>query len=119
MHVCGLIVLDPTTMPDGYTYEAFKDHLEDRVSDVPEFTRRLRWVPLDLAHPIWVADQHFDIDHHVHRLALPQTGGYAELVTLCGPLAGLPLDRSPPLWGMWGRGGSPAKGVGMGRAKCR
>src|SRR3546814_1608777 len=101
MHVCGLIVLDPTTMPDGNTYEAFKDHLEDRVSDVPEFTRRLRWVPLDLAHPIWVADQHFDIDHHVHRLALPQPGGYDELVQLCGHLAGLTMDRSRPLWEMW------------------
>ncbi len=58
-------------------------------------------MPLKLDHPIWVKDQHFDIDRHVHRLALPQPGGYDELVELAGHLAGQPLDRSRPLWEMW------------------
>ncbi|MFC7494894.1 MULTISPECIES: WS/DGAT/MGAT family O-acyltransferase [unclassified Nocardioides] len=101
MHVCGLIVLDPSTIPDGYSYAAFRAELERRVRDVPEFTRKLRKVPLGIDHPIWVQDRHFDIDHHVHRLALPAPGGYAELVELASHLAGLPLDRSQPLWEMW------------------
>jgi diacylglycerol O-acyltransferase / wax synthase len=101
MHVCGVIVLDPSTMPDGYSFEALKQGIDDRVHDVPHFTRRLRKVPLKLDHPIWVRDTHFDIDRHVHRLALPQPGGYDELVELCGHIAGQPLDRSGPLWEMW------------------
>jgi diacylglycerol O-acyltransferase len=101
MHVCGLIVLDPSTMPEGYSFDAFKRGIDDRVHDVPHFTRKLRKVPLKLDHPIWVRDTHFDIDRHVHRLALPQPGGYEELVDLCGHLAGQPLDRSGPLWEMW------------------
>ena len=101
MHVCGVIVLDPSTMPDGYSYPAFRDELERRVRDVPEFTRKLRRVPMGIDHPIWVQDSHFDIDRHVHRLALPSPGGYAELVELTSHLAGLPLDRSAPLWEMW------------------
>ncbi|MDT0201441.1 wax ester/triacylglycerol synthase family O-acyltransferase [Nocardioides sp. AE5] len=101
MHVCGLIVLDPSTMPEAYTYERLRDAIESRVSQVPEFTRRLRRVPLDLDHPVWVRDQHFDIEHHVHRLALPAAGGYDELMALCGHLAGLTMDRSRPLWEMW------------------
>src|SRR6478609_8803477 len=101
MHVCGVIVLDPSTMPDGYTFEAFRDEIDRRVRDVPEFTRRLRKVPLGLDHPIWVHDRHFDIDRHVHRLALPSPGGPAELAELTSHLAGLPLDRSRPLWEMW------------------
>ncbi len=101
MHVCGVIVLDPSTMPDGYTFEAFRDEIDRRVSDVPEFTRRLRKVPLGLDHPVWVHDRHFDIDRHVHRLALPSPGGRAELAELTGHFAGLPLDRSRPLWEMW------------------
>ncbi|WP_395656437.1 wax ester/triacylglycerol synthase family O-acyltransferase [Nocardioides sp.] len=101
MHVCGVIVLDPSTMPDGYSYPAFRDELERRVRDVPEFTRKLRKVPMGIDHPIWVQDRHFDIDRHVHRLALPAPGGYDELVELTGHLAGLPLDRSRPLWEMW------------------
>lgn len=101
MHVCGVIVLDPSTMPDGYTYDTFRDELERRVRDVAEFTRKLRTVPMGIDHPIWVHDQHFDIDRHVHRLALPSPGGYRELVELTSHLAGLPLDRSRPLWEMW------------------
>ncbi|MBZ5738809.1 WS/DGAT/MGAT family O-acyltransferase [Nocardioides mangrovi] len=101
MHVCGVIVLDTSTMPDGYAYPSFRDELDRRVRDVPEFTRKLRKVPMGIDHPIWVRDQHFDIDHHVHRLALPSPGGYAELVELTSHLAGLPLDRSKPLWEMW------------------
>lgn len=101
MHVCGLIVLDPSTMPEPYSFAGLRAGIDERVRDVPDFTRKLRRVPLGLDHPIWVRDQQFDIERHVHRLALPTPGGYAELVELAGHLAGLPLDRSRPLWEMW------------------
>jgi diacylglycerol O-acyltransferase len=58
-------------------------------------------VPLDLDHPVWVDHADFDIDRHVHRMALPSPGGDEELAALCGHLAGQPLDRSRPLWEMW------------------
>jgi diacylglycerol O-acyltransferase len=101
MHVCGVIVLDPSTMPEPYSFAAFRDGIESRVREVPDFTRKLRRVPLGLDHPVWVRDPQFDIERHVHRLALPTPGGYDELVDLAGHLAGLPLDRSRPLWDMW------------------
>jgi diacylglycerol O-acyltransferase len=101
MHVCGLIVLDPSTMPEPYSFAAMRDGIDERVRDVPDFTRKLRRVPLGLDHPVWVRDTQFDIERHVHRLALPTPGGYAELTELAGHLAGLPLDRSRPLWEMW------------------
>lgn len=101
MHVCGLIVLDPSTMPTAYSFDKIQAEIDRRVSDVPSFTRKLRRVPLGLDHPIWVRDKQFDIERHVHRLALPSPGGYAELVSLASHLAALPLDRSRPLWEMW------------------
>ena len=101
MHVCGLIVLDPSTMPEAYSFATMRAGIEARVRDVPDFTRKLRRVPLGLDHPVWVRDHQFDIERHVHRLALPTPGGYAELTELAGHLAGLPLDRSRPLWEMW------------------
>lgn len=101
LHVCGLIVLDPATIPGGYSFPAFQATLNERVRDVPAFTRRLRRVPFDLDHPVWVRDSAFDVERHVHRLALPSPGGYHELTQLAGHLAGLPLDRSRPLWEMW------------------
>jgi len=101
MHVCGVIVVDPSTMPTPYSFEAMQSAIEEQVRDVPAFTKKLRRVPLGLDHPIWVRDRQFDIERHVHRLALPQPGGYRELTSLTGHLAGLPLDRSRPLWEMW------------------
>jgi len=101
MHVCGLIVLDPSTMPTAYSFEHVQSEIDRRVKDVPAFTRKLRRVPLGLDHPIWVRDKGFDIERHVHRLALPQPGGYRELAALTAHLAALPLDRSRPLWEMW------------------
>ncbi len=101
MHVCGVVVVDPETMPEGYSFAAMKAALGERVAAIPSFRRRLRKVPLHLDHPIWVDDQDFDIDRHVHRVALPAPGGDQELAEICGHLAGIPLDRSRPLWEMW------------------
>jgi diacylglycerol O-acyltransferase len=101
MHVCGLIVLDPSTIPGGYSFAAMQAGIDQQVKDVPAFTRKLRRVPLGLDHPIWVRDRQYDIERHVHRLALPAPGGYDELVSLASHLAALPLDRSRPLWEMW------------------
>ena len=56
MHVCGLIVLDPSTMPEPLLVRRLRDGIEARVRDVPEFTRKLRRVPLGLDHPVWVRD---------------------------------------------------------------
>lgn len=101
MHVCGLILVDPSTMPDGYDFASMKAELERRVRDVPMFNRRLKGVPLGIDHPVWVEDEDFDIDRHVHRMGLPSPGGPAELAELVGHLAGIPLDRGRPLWEMW------------------
>jgi diacylglycerol O-acyltransferase / wax synthase len=101
LHVCGIFVLQPDSMPGGYSFPSMRAELGRRVSAVPEFRQKLRRVPLDLDHPVWVDDTDFDIERHVHRLALPAPGGDAELAEVCGHLAGIPLDRSRPLWEMW------------------
>lgn len=101
LHVCGLIVLQPDSIPGGYSFESMRAEMTQRVLAAPEFRQKLRHVPLDLDHPVWVDDEDFDIERHVHRLALPRPGGEQELADLCGHLAGLPLDRSRPLWEMW------------------
>ncbi len=101
MHVCAVMVLDPATMTSSYSFGEVQERIAESVRDVPGFTRKIRGVPLGLDHPVWVRDRNFDIERHVHRLALPVPGGYAELMDLCAHLASLPLDRSRPLWEMW------------------
>jgi diacylglycerol O-acyltransferase len=100
MHVCGVLLLDPSTVPEGYSFERLREDLEKRVVAIPAFRRRLHQVPLGLDHPVWVDDADFDIDRHLHRVAVPAPGGTAELTEVCAHMAGIPLDRSRPLWEM-------------------
>jgi diacylglycerol O-acyltransferase len=101
MHVCGLLVLDQSTMPDGYEFERTRAHLRERIGSNPAFRRKVHNPMLNLDHPIWVDDEDFDIEHHVRRAIVPAPGGRAELAAVCGDIASQPLDRDRPLWEMW------------------
>jgi diacylglycerol O-acyltransferase len=101
MHVCGIVLVDPDTVVGGYSFGQLKSELGRRVEAIPAFRRKLKTVPLGIDHPVWVDDADFDVDRHVHRIAVPAPGGDAELAELCGHLASIPLDRSRPLWEMW------------------
>lgn len=101
MHIGLALVVDPGGAPPAETFGQMRSALAERLPDVPALLRRPRHVPLDLDHPVWVRDEAFDLDRHVHRLAVPSPGGLEEVAELCGHLSGIPLDRSLPLWEMW------------------
>ena len=52
MHVCGLVVVDPSTIPGGYAFPTFAAELSERIKPIPSFRRKLRHVPLHLDHPV-------------------------------------------------------------------
>jgi diacylglycerol O-acyltransferase / wax synthase len=101
LHVCSILELDASTMPGGYTFDRLRDELALRIKAMPEFREKLADSPLNLDHPVWVEDNYFDVNRHLHRIGLPPPGGRTELAEICGHIAGLPLDRSRPLWEMW------------------
>ncbi|OBG72190.1 diacylglycerol O-acyltransferase [Mycobacterium sp. E3305] len=101
MHVCSIMELDTSTMPGGYTFDRLRDALSLRIKAIPEFREKLANSPLNLDHPVWVDDENFLLDRHLHRIALPAPGGRAELAEICGHIAESPLDRRRPLWEMW------------------
>ena len=101
MHVCGLIVLDPATVPSGYSFEKMRRLIGERTDNTPQFRRRVHDHVLNLDHPIWVDDDQFDIEHHVRRVAVPAPGGREEVARVCSDLAAQPLDRGRPLWEFW------------------
>ncbi|MBV9515732.1 MAG: wax ester/triacylglycerol synthase family O-acyltransferase [Mycobacteriaceae bacterium] len=101
LHVCSILELDTSTMPDGYTFDRFKEDLLGRIRAMPVFREKLADSPLNLDHPVWVDDDDFDIDRHVHRIGLPAPGGRRELAEICAHIASFPLDRSKPLWETW------------------
>lgn len=101
LHVSGLIVLDVSEMEGGYSFDVLRAELARRITGMPTFRRRLHDSVLNVDHPVWVEDEEFDIDHHLHRVALPAPGGDHELAELCAHLASQPIDRSMPLWQMY------------------
>ena len=112
LHVCSVLELDASTIPGGYSFERLREQLALRITAIPTFREKLANSFLNLDHPVWVEDEHFDIERHVHRIGLPAPGGRAELAEVCGHLASLPLDRRHPLWEMWaieGLGGTDAR----------
>jgi len=100
LHVCALLILDPTAEGCDYSFDSFKAELGRRIAHVPQMRRRLRSVPLNLDHPLWAEDADFDLDYHIRRYGLPQPGGRKELADLVGDIAGTPMDRDKPLWQM-------------------
>ncbi len=97
MHVCSIIELDTSTVPGGYSFDGLRDALALRIKAIPAFREKLANSPLNLDHPVWVDDEEFNIDRHLHRIAVPAPGGRAELSEICGHIAQTPLDRGRSL----------------------
>ncbi|MBV8929213.1 MAG: wax ester/triacylglycerol synthase family O-acyltransferase, partial [Mycobacteriaceae bacterium] len=115
LHVCGIVEVDTTTMPGGYSFDSMREALSLKIKALPQFREKLADSALNLDHPVWVDDNDFDIDRHLHRIGLPAPGGRRELGEICGHIASLQLDRSRPLWEMWvieGVAGTDATGGG-------
>ena len=94
-------IYDPATAAGGEV--RFKDilaHLERRLDRSPIFRRRLVRVPLDLDHPYWIEDEHFDLEFHVRHLRLPHPADWRQLCITIARLQSRPLDLGRPPWEM-------------------
>ncbi|MBP6133864.1 WS/DGAT/MGAT family O-acyltransferase [Candidatus Microthrix sp.] len=99
MHVTGVMLIDPSTAPDGFSFDLFRRFVTSRLHRIPPFRRRLRIVPLGIDHPVLVDDPDFDLDNHLHSDSLVD-GSRAGLAEWVGRYASEPLDRDRPLWDM-------------------
>lgn len=98
-HVGSLIILDPSTAPDGvWSLESVRAIYEPRLHLSPPLRQRLVSVPLGLGRPYWVDDPHFDLEFHLRELALPSPGTREQLGEQVARIHARPLDRTRPLW---------------------
>ena len=74
---------------------------ERLVERFPRFRQRVAEPRLGIGVPSWEDDPSFDLDLHIHRVALPAPGDKAALQELVAGLMVVPLDRSKPLWDMY------------------
>ena len=79
-------------------YKAIRSHIEKRLHLAPVFSRIVRFMPLDLASPLWIDALRVDLDHHIRRVTLPKPGTQAQLESAVAMLHAGMLDRARPLW---------------------
>src|SRR5690349_13692062 len=98
MHVASLM---PFTPPEGAGHEFMRAIYDEMLQApvCPPWNQRLTH-PHILRHPAqaWVEDDHFDIDYHVRRTALPRPGDERELGIVVSRLHSNQLDFSRPPW---------------------
>ena len=100
MHVAGLNIYDPSGMAELWDAERIKLEIERRLHLVAPFRRRLKEIPFQLHHPLWLEDPDFDLDHHVQQIGLPGRGTREDLAAAAGDIMARPMDRARPLWDM-------------------
>lgn len=98
MHVGALHLLDLPEDAEGEFIDMVKRHIADRMHLASVFTKKLAFMPLDIANPVWVDDDDVDLDYHIRQVSLPKPGSQAQLESYVGRLHSSLLDRSRPLW---------------------
>lgn len=97
MHVGSLMLLDKPKGGKG-AFAAIRRHIAGRVQLAPVFTRKLGFMPLDLANPVWLHEDDVDLDYHLRQVILPKPGTQAQLEAAVSSLHAGMLDRDRPLW---------------------
>ncbi len=98
MHVASLAIVAPHT---GSLYDAVRRIMVDRIHRMPQFRWVVRDPLLGLDRPLFVDDPDYDLDNHLHHIAVPAPGGREELGELVGDLISRKVDRRRPLWETW------------------
>lgn len=79
-------------------FERVRRVLETRWLRYPRFMKRVVRPPVPFMRPYWETDPHFNLDLHLHRIALPAPGDQAALQELVSDLMSTPLDFARPPW---------------------
>ncbi|HEU5202919.1 MAG TPA: wax ester/triacylglycerol synthase domain-containing protein, partial [Candidatus Limnocylindrales bacterium] len=103
-HFGGLAIVDGSAMKHAagrLPIEELGDHLGRRLAAIPRLRQRMHAPGLLQGGPLWVDDEDFAIERHVHQATVDAPGDDAQLLETAARIyAGL-LDRSRPLWELW------------------
>lgn len=103
MHVASVLIVESegmATPAGGLDIERIRRYMAGRIHLAPRYRQKLAWIPIE-RYPVWVDDEHFNLEYHVRHTALPKPGTEAQLQALAGRIVSQSLDRSKPLWEMW------------------
>ncbi|HMD57519.1 MAG TPA: wax ester/triacylglycerol synthase family O-acyltransferase [Solirubrobacteraceae bacterium] len=91
-------------------FEDLREMVAGKLTIVPRYRQKVRFVPLGAGMPVWVDDPHFSLDYHLRHSALPAPGSDSQLRQMAARVFSQHLDRNKPLWELW-----MVEGLGRGR----
>lgn len=95
MHVGGLQLFSfPDDAPDDYVAQV-AERLRAQTQVTAPFNQRLSY---RFGQPVWVADEHLDLEHHFRFEALPTPGRIRELLAFVSVEHSHLMDRERPMW---------------------
>ncbi|HEX6128270.1 MAG TPA: wax ester/triacylglycerol synthase family O-acyltransferase [Candidatus Limnocylindria bacterium] len=103
-HFGGLAILDGNALLDtngDLRLNAIRSGLERRLARAPQLRRRLHRPGFLRGRPLWVDDERFAIENHVHEAAVTPPAGEEDLLATAARLYAPVLDRRRPLWELW------------------
>ncbi len=102
MHVGSLMLLEKPKRPAGKRGGSFVNDIRQLIASrmhlAPLFSRKLAFMPFDLANPIWLGADDVDLDWHIRAMTLPKPGTRAQLDAAVAKLHEDMMDRDRPLW---------------------
>jgi diacylglycerol O-acyltransferase len=97
MHIGGVSIFEGAAPPFG----RLEEMVAGKLSLVPRYRQKVRFVPLGLGRPVWVDDPHFNLSYHLRHSALPPPGSDEQLRRTAARIFAQHLDRGKPLWEIW------------------
>lgn len=102
MHLSSFTVYNPATSPGGKVeYSDLRQLMRCVVENTPILRCRVSSLPFQLDQPYWVEVDNFELDAHLHYMALPRPGDWRSLCDTLADLHATPLSREKPLWEAW------------------
>ncbi len=86
---------------ENLDYEALCELAAQGLATRRRFRSRVVDQPLEVGRPRWEPDRRFQLEAHVHHLAVPEPGDDGALARLVGGLMSEPMDLERPLWDLY------------------
>jgi diacylglycerol O-acyltransferase len=102
MHLGVTMVFESGPLSTGagaVDFASIRSQVAKRLHLIPRYRQRLA---RGLAREaLWIDDERFDLDYHLHHVRLPTPGSDDMLKALCANVMSRTLDRARPLWEIW------------------
>ena len=95
------VIMGVTLTRKPLDFERVRQVYSERLVTFERFRQRVVETGFPLPTPHWQDMPDFDINQHLHHIALPAPHTQAALMELVNDIASAPLDHSLPLWQTW------------------